>query len=289
MRPAEYVEKIVADSFRREGDQEENVARTLPFFATALGVIATALIFIRPALCAPNLQPLTVAIYFALLATVVMVFIVLGLLSVAVWPRRFQVPMTEDALLGYAEQLMDYYTAPGPPTAIAASTIEEAIVDDLREAMTRQMATAATRSHSINSSRLKARSRALTALVFAISLAFVLVTLIFVRDTLFPGECNAGPQSGSSSPSGTEHSSRPNGATSSEAKAAGNAPNNQGGMDLQGGPAQNASTGGASVTNAPTTTASPQAPAPAPTTAPKPAPPPMQTITKGTEPGTLKK
>ena len=275
MKPAEYVEKIVAELFKREADQEENVVRILPFFATALGVVATMLIFVRPALCPPSLQPMTIAIYGVLLATVVVVFVVLGFLIVSVWPRRFQVPMTEEALLGYAEELTNYYTAPGPETP-AAGTIEDAIVDDLREAMTKQMAIAATRSRAINSTRLGARSRAVTALVFAISLAFSLVALILVRDTLFPGACNAGHQSTSSIPSGT-HPLRSNGANGSEAEPPGNARNDQGRLDLQGGSPADGPAAGATVTSEHAKPANPSTPAAAPAVAPKPAPPPMET------------
>jgi len=43
----EYLEKIVAESYKREIDQEENVVRSLPFVAAALAVLATIMIFLR--------------------------------------------------------------------------------------------------------------------------------------------------------------------------------------------------------------------------------------------------
>ncbi len=41
-KTTEYAEKIISDAFKREIDQEENVVRSLPFFATSLGVLAAA-------------------------------------------------------------------------------------------------------------------------------------------------------------------------------------------------------------------------------------------------------
>ncbi len=47
MEGDEYLEKIVAASYAREVDQEENVFRTLPFAATALAIIFTFVVFIK--------------------------------------------------------------------------------------------------------------------------------------------------------------------------------------------------------------------------------------------------
>ena len=47
MEGDEYLEKIVAASYAREIDQEENIFRTLPFAATALAIIFTFMVFIK--------------------------------------------------------------------------------------------------------------------------------------------------------------------------------------------------------------------------------------------------
>ena len=47
MEGDEYLEKILAEQYKREVDQEENVFRSLPFAATALAVIFTFIIFVR--------------------------------------------------------------------------------------------------------------------------------------------------------------------------------------------------------------------------------------------------
>jgi hypothetical protein len=43
----EYLETLVADSYKRELDQEENVVRSLPFAAAALAVVSTIMVVIR--------------------------------------------------------------------------------------------------------------------------------------------------------------------------------------------------------------------------------------------------
>ncbi len=48
-KTAEHLERLFADAFKREVDQEENVARTLPFFATAIGTILATIGLLRPA------------------------------------------------------------------------------------------------------------------------------------------------------------------------------------------------------------------------------------------------
>lgn len=47
MEGDEYLERIVAASYAREIDQEENIFRTLPFAATALAIIFAFMVFIK--------------------------------------------------------------------------------------------------------------------------------------------------------------------------------------------------------------------------------------------------
>jgi hypothetical protein len=62
----EYLEKFIADSFKRESDQEENVVRSLPFFATSLGVLAASVGLVRGALCPQPSGWLEIGSYAAL-------------------------------------------------------------------------------------------------------------------------------------------------------------------------------------------------------------------------------
>ena len=230
--PTEYLEKVVADGFKREFDQEENVVRSLPFFATSLGVLASAIAFARPALCPPVLQPFSIAIYACLALLAFAIIAVFRYLLKAIMPRQFQYLMGEHALIHYAEQLSNFYATEEEG---AATDVETAIIDDLREAVTTQLATAAEASRAINFARLGARAKALVALVIAILLAFVILAGILIRDTVAPGECHARPEQSSPSAPRTEHGTGPeNGPGATQASPAAHAPGREGGLGVQG-------------------------------------------------------
>jgi hypothetical protein len=61
MKLNEYLEKLGADSYKREIDQEENVVRSLPFAATFLVLLASVLAFIADYIPLPALTPVPVA------------------------------------------------------------------------------------------------------------------------------------------------------------------------------------------------------------------------------------
>lgn len=174
----EYVEKVVAESYKRELDQEENVVRSLPFFATSLGILATALGLARTGIGPFSWSGIQLAIYVTLAVTGVSVMAVLAFLVEAIRPRDFKNPMTEQDLISYRSNLEAYYAAFDKD----AATLEAAVTDDLRQAFSRQIAEAARIVRANNLQRLQARSRGLMALIVAIFLAFVLLGLILARD-----------------------------------------------------------------------------------------------------------
>jgi hypothetical protein len=174
----EFVEKLIGEGYKRELDQEENVVRSLPFFATSLGVLATALGLARPAIGPFALAAFPLAIYATLGFIGLAILLVLVFLLQATRPRQFKLPMSEQALLGYRTSLRDYYAASGKDEA----TLAEAMLADMREEVTRQVAEATRITRQNNLARLRARGRAVTALVAAIFLAFVLLGLILGRD-----------------------------------------------------------------------------------------------------------
>lgn len=234
-KPAEYLEKIVADAFKREFDQEENVVRSLPFFATSLGILASAVAFARPALCPPVLQPFSVAIYLSLVLLALAIITVFWFLFQAVKPRKFQYPMGERDLLHYAEQLSNFYASDEQDAT--PENLETAIVDDLRDAVTTQMATAAEASRTINFARLGSRAKALVALILTILLAFVVLALILIRDTIASGECHARPEQSDSSAPRSQDGKRPdNGPRAAQTSPAPDAPGSEGRVGVQGSP-----------------------------------------------------
>ncbi len=228
-RSSEYVERLVAEGYRRELDQDENVVRSLPFFATSLGVLATAIGLARPAIGPFEWSAMSVAIHAALVATALAILLVLLFLVAATRPRRFETIMEEGALIEFRASLEEYYMASGA----GAATLEEAVTADLREEVTQQLARAAAVTRRNNLARLKARGRAVLALLVAIFLAFVILGLILVRDAVSSGAGHVGDGAGSAAPAGVEEHPRPaDGARDPEARAPADADGHPGRLDL---------------------------------------------------------
>ncbi|HSK40525.1 MAG TPA: hypothetical protein VK943_12230 [Arenibaculum sp.] len=190
-RAAEYLEKLVADGFGRELDQEEGIARSLPFFATSIGVLVAFI-----GLAQPTLEPFSWAVWpvivYGLLAGVVAsLAALLVFLSLVVRHETFKYPMDEKALIDYAAELTAYYEAAADPggqqDVIDVEAVEKAVVDDMRNAMTEQLAAAGAVSRANNAKRLRARSRAFAVLLLALVFAWGLVTAILIRDALIGG------------------------------------------------------------------------------------------------------
>ena len=100
----EYVEKLVTEAYKRELDQEENVFRSMPFFATALGVLATALGLARPAICTFDWAVLPMAMHAVLLLIAAAVVLALWFIRQSIRQRDFKNPMSERALIGYQRE-----------------------------------------------------------------------------------------------------------------------------------------------------------------------------------------
>jgi hypothetical protein len=182
---AEYLEKIVADGFRRELDQEVNVVRSLPFFATSLGVLVAFLGLAMPLLPPLAAEPVAVAAYASLAVVVASLALLLFFLFDSIRVKRFEYPSDELALRGYARRLTAYYaqcTVDGHPPA--PDVVAGAVLDDLRATVTGQLAEAARVSRRNNAERLQACARAFSTLILAQGFALLLVCLILARRAL---------------------------------------------------------------------------------------------------------
>ncbi|NUB11282.1 hypothetical protein GAY28_00355 [Azospirillum brasilense] len=167
-KAAEYLDKLVTESFKRELDQEENVVRSLPFFATSIGALLAFVGFARGTLPAFSVAAWPLLVYGLLACLLVSLVALIFFLYQSVRQRTFTYPMQERELIDYATGLITYYrqvaeAAPekAEPGAEAeddtdpVEVIERAIVDDLRKAMLDQIAAAARASRANNASRLK--------------------------------------------------------------------------------------------------------------------------------------
>jgi hypothetical protein len=98
-------EKTLADSYRKEIDQEENVWRSLPFFAATLALLLTALFQLVTRL--PPVETRLGMVGQSLLAvTGLCMFAALILLAACIAPARFRYLAREPLILDYAEDLI---------------------------------------------------------------------------------------------------------------------------------------------------------------------------------------
>jgi O-antigen/teichoic acid export membrane protein len=172
----EYIEEFVADGFKREIDQEENGARSLPFFATSLAVLVAIIGAVHS-----SLPPLSWAVYaaatWALLGALgVFVLVAIGYLWRAVRKRDFICPMPETGLREWAEALRGYYGATG------STDPDRDTLKDVRAALINQQAKAAANNRTVNARRVVARVHALTCLIVALALAFALIGTMLIHD-----------------------------------------------------------------------------------------------------------
>lgn len=182
---AEYLEKAIADSLKREIDQEENVVRSLPFFATSIGVLLASLGFVKPSLDKLVSGPFLWAAYGLAILMLMAISITTYYLFQATRRRQQYLPMMETAQIGYARDLTLFHQ--GQREAGIHGSDEgrdKAIVLDLRTAQVNQLAVYAESLRAVNLARLSMRARMFRVLCFAIivGLAQVLYILILTHE-----------------------------------------------------------------------------------------------------------
>ena len=195
----EYLEKIANERYVRQLDEQENVARTLPFFAAALAVLANVINYIRTSIPPFGKDYYSVGIY--------LIFLLLGLSSLysiftlwyAVRRREFIYPATESELAQYIQDLQKHYET----LSLTPEQTDAAIISDVRQLLIEQHTRAAFHNRRNNDRRSTARASAATSLVAALGLAFILLVSIFVHDAI-PGATNAGAAQPAARPTGTQ-------------------------------------------------------------------------------------
>jgi hypothetical protein len=171
----DYLDKLVTDSYRKEVEFEENVWRTLPFFAAVLGLEIAALGVLRADLAQLSgplgYVGLALAGFWALL-----VVATLGFLARAIWAADFDYLGKETELITFARRLEELVRqraalAPDAPLPKAAG---RDIRDELRETILWQMADCTVGNRAINKRRELARERAGRTILASILLVLVL-------------------------------------------------------------------------------------------------------------------
>lgn len=103
----DHIEKTLADAYRKEIDQEENIWRSLPFFAAALALELGAVYRISG-----HLPPAGTGAWRASIGCIAVAgmaaLIALGCLAASIYPVRFRFLTPEPTLLNYALRLNEY-------------------------------------------------------------------------------------------------------------------------------------------------------------------------------------
>lgn len=168
----DHIEKTLADAYRKEIDQEENVWRSLPFFAATLAFQLAALVQLLGHMPPAGTPGARIALLCALLAGVATAS-ALAFLIRSVQPVRFRYIASEPDLLAYAEGL-EQDQKDGGPEALPA----------LKRTLARQYAEATQHNREINQMRVWRRSVA--GLATLVSVLATLALVVTVAATYIP-------------------------------------------------------------------------------------------------------
>jgi hypothetical protein len=184
MEANEYLENLLAESYKRELDQEENVIRSLPFAAAALAVISTIMVVVRSYVPADAIGLYPMVVWALLIAFGISVGLALCFLFLAVAPTRLQYLSPSNELYSYVNDLRDYYTSLGTPLG----KIEQQVIEDTRTFMIEQYTIGATHNQRVNVERSRVRTRAFATLIIALALAFATVVIILAHGAIKRGD-----------------------------------------------------------------------------------------------------
>ena len=174
----DHLEKTFADAYRKEIDQEENIWRSLPFFAATLALQLSAVGQIREWVAAttgPMLLLATCLLGVAAAATMAALFF----LALSVWPADFRRVAREPAFRDYADQVRKAVEESAPAGKSAQDIADEALVT-IKAALAEQYSLAVDNNRIVNERRARWRTRAGLSTLASVFTALVLVALVVV-------------------------------------------------------------------------------------------------------------
>ena len=177
----DHLEKTFVEAYRKELDQEENVWRSLPFFAATLAMQVAALAQVRDWLAATAGW----ASWAAALVLVLAAAATLSALFFLAWsilPYEFRYVAREPDLLRYAEAVRARAEADGAGPAAASEVAHTA----LRATLVEQYALSTDHNRAVNQRRASRRNRAGLATLCSVLLFVVLVALAVVSTVTPP-------------------------------------------------------------------------------------------------------
>ena len=183
----DYLEGVFKDAFKRELEVDENVARTLPFFAATLALVVTLYGFATTKLPPLEWRLLSLLLHLLLLTGAACLAGVVYNLFQAVRVRVYRLPPKETELVTWAEGLRTFYAEQG----LTPEASDEKVSGDLKSRLILEFAEGVEHNRAANIPKLKARAQGFTLLVAALGIAFLMIAIIFSTDRL----ASAGPKS----------------------------------------------------------------------------------------------
>ncbi len=171
----DYLEKLFGEAYRKEIEQEENVWRTLPFFAATLALQLAGLAQIRDWVGGSSGELLWFVLILLGVAASATVAALL-FLAESIWPANFRYVTPEPDLQDYMEKVRDGAAAAGS-TATEAAAVS---VLAARAVMVEQYALGAAHNRAINQRRASRRTRAGLATLVSVLAVLVLVALVVI-------------------------------------------------------------------------------------------------------------
>jgi hypothetical protein len=176
----EYLEGVLKESFERELEVNENVARTLPFFTASFAVAAPLYGYVVTRI--PPFAPsaLSLVLHVLLVGGAACGAMILWNLFAMVRLREYRIPPKETEQIDWMEALKAYYRGRG----LTDATVDKKVTDDLRARMIQEYAAAAEHNRQANTPKLRARTAGVTFLVIMLAIAFLMIGIIFATGRL---------------------------------------------------------------------------------------------------------
>jgi hypothetical protein len=169
-----HIERTLADAYRKEIDQEENVWRSLPFFAATLALELAAVFRLVNHLPPPGTPAGWISL--ALLGvTGLLMVAALALLAACIAPTRFRYVSKEPLLLRYTDELIAAEQA--PENQVRVAPVDALAV--LKRELAHQYAVATDHNRGINKRRELLRAFAGLAVVGSVLSILLLVAVAF--------------------------------------------------------------------------------------------------------------
>ena len=174
----EYLEKLSADAYKRELEQEENVVRSLPFIAAIASVTLLVLREFGDGLPPPDGSFAALALHGLMVGIGLTFLYVFVFLFMALRSRRYRYPIDELEIRRIADELIDYYANED----LSGGEADDAALRDLRRQMIEQFSAAATNNRQQNELRHAARSKAFNGLILGVALSLMFVGTIYILE-----------------------------------------------------------------------------------------------------------